>query len=324
MDTLDRPATFRTRRGRFTVRSASMIPAVMRYAVALDDRPITLRARGAQFTVRSTSMIPSVLRYIAALESRECGANADGGGGFQPGNTCGKGDGGGGGASGSGAAKKLSDGEYAKQVADRLTKQGFTPDKHQKYIDFYQKRRDAQPEWFKSLSHAEDERVWFWIGSGYQEIRSEQKSGVSSSRRTEWESAIEKAPAVEGDFYRGLSGWNLTQSDIDQYKPGATVTLEADSSASKSFDYALEHSSKLTYVDPEDAGEAWTKERRPGLVLKFEGAQARDISGLKSVSMNQGDEPPKESSEKEVIIRRGGSYRVVSVEGRTVVLRPVK
>jgi hypothetical protein len=103
MDTLDRLATIRTRRGRFTVRSASMIPAVMRYAAALDDRPLTLRARGAQFTVRSTSMVPSVLRYIAALESRECGANADGGGGFQPGNTCGKGDGSGGGGDSSGA-----------------------------------------------------------------------------------------------------------------------------------------------------------------------------------------------------------------------------
>ena len=265
----------------------------------------------------------AILRALRQeVERRECGANADGGGGFQPGNNCAKGDGSKG--SNGGGSKKLSNEEYAKQVADRLTRQGFTPDRHQQYIDFYQKRREAQPEWFKSLSHSEDESVWFWVGSGYQDIRREQKDGVKSSRRAEWEAAIEKAPAVDGDFYRGLSGWNLTQADIDQYKPGATITLEADSSASKSREYATDHSSKLTYVEPGDVGEAWTKERRPGLVLKFEGAQARDISGLKSVSMNKPNETPKESTEQEVIIRRGGSYRVVSVDGRNVVLRPVK
>lgn len=66
MATLDRPLTFRTRHGRFTVRHASLMPAVLRYVRTLD----------------------------AVIERRECGANADGGGGFQPGNTCGKGDGG--------------------------------------------------------------------------------------------------------------------------------------------------------------------------------------------------------------------------------------
>jgi hypothetical protein len=71
-------------------------------------------------------------------------------------------------------------------------------------------------------------------------------------------------------------------------------------------------------------GEEWTKKRVPGLVLKFEGVQARDISGLKTVSMNKQNEPPKESGEEEVIIRRGGSYKVVSVDGRNVVLRPMK
>jgi hypothetical protein len=69
--TLDRPLTFRTRHGRFTVRHASLMPAVLRYVRTLD----------------------------AVVDRRECGANADGGGGFQAGNTCGKGDGGGGGGS---------------------------------------------------------------------------------------------------------------------------------------------------------------------------------------------------------------------------------
>lgn len=50
--------------------------------------------------MRRASLMPAVLRYVrtldAVIERRECGANAKGGGGFQAGNTCGKGDGGGG------------------------------------------------------------------------------------------------------------------------------------------------------------------------------------------------------------------------------------
>ena len=79
--TLDRPLTFRTRHGRFTVRHASLMPAVLRYVRTLD----------------------------AVVERRECGANADGGGGFQPGNTCGKGDGGGGGGKGGAASSGAGD-----------------------------------------------------------------------------------------------------------------------------------------------------------------------------------------------------------------------
>lgn len=107
--TLDRPLTFRTRHGRFTVRHASLMPVVLRYVRTLD----------------------------AVVERRECGANATGGGGFQPGNTCGKGGGGGGKSSGlakgkkpSGASggkktvakKKPAKAATKKKVADKKTK----------------------------------------------------------------------------------------------------------------------------------------------------------------------------------------------------------
>lgn len=222
---------------------------------------------------------------------------------------------------GGGSAGKA---DYVKQVTDSLAASGFTGEKAAPYVDYYQQRREAQPEWVRSLSHAEEQAVWHWAGAGYQDIRADQAAGNTTPRTAAWEAAIEKAPAVEGDFYRGLSGWTITQRDIDQFQPGATVTLDADSSASKSRSIAETFSSKLTAPDEADAGEAWTKESRPGLVLKFEGARARDISGLRPMTMNlaKGNTLLPVSNEQEVIIQRGGQYRVHSVEGRFVTLRP--
>ena len=51
-------------------------------------------------------------------ESRECGANADGGGGFQPGNTCGKGDGSGGGSTSSGVGGSSKSGVVRDNAFD--------------------------------------------------------------------------------------------------------------------------------------------------------------------------------------------------------------
>jgi HK97 family phage portal protein len=225
----------------------------------------------------------------------------------------------------SGGGGAISQADYVKQVSDTLASvHRLTGDKAAPHVDFYVQRREAQPDWYKSLSHAEEERVWSWRGRGYEDIRSDQKLGKESTRRAEWEAAIEKAPEVEGDFYRGLSGWTITQRDIDQFQPGATITLDADSSASKSQAYAHEHSTKLTSIDPEDVGEAWTKETRPGLVLKFEGTKGRDISDLRSASMTfaKGVTINPKNGEEEVILRRGSQYTVHSVEGRFVVLRP--
>lgn len=68
-------------------------------------------------------------------ESRDCGANAEGGGGFQPGNTCGKGDGGGGGASSGGDGGGSGGGsvEPAKAGDGPLVK--AARDEHKKALD---------------------------------------------------------------------------------------------------------------------------------------------------------------------------------------------
>lgn len=54
--------------------------------------------RNADWVKKSNDRLSFLTEGASTLrsESRECGANAEGGGGFQPGNTCGKGDGGGG------------------------------------------------------------------------------------------------------------------------------------------------------------------------------------------------------------------------------------
>lgn len=91
------------------------------------DRPLSIRTRHGRFTVRHASLLPTVLRCVrtldAVVERRECGANTEGGGGFQPGNTCGKGgqgsgEDGGGSGSGGDAASGADSKPYAERHAE--------------------------------------------------------------------------------------------------------------------------------------------------------------------------------------------------------------
>lgn len=109
-------------------------------------------------------------------ESRECGANADGGGGFQPGNTCGKGDGGGGAASSSGDSgggktdKTLQD--WRKREEESLS--GLRTRLVQER-DFADGEIAASNERRSNLSKQQDE-----AGKGHTEARAEYKNAKQS------------------------------------------------------------------------------------------------------------------------------------------------
>ena len=309
MATLERLATFRTRRGRFTVRSATMIPAVMRYAAAMDDRPLTLRARGAQFTVRSTSMIPSVLRYIAALENRdgECGANAEGGGGFQPGNSCGKGEGDGGGGDNGGASATVDaprDAEWFQKIPEpqkkavagwcqldfgtiRAVQEHFTDGTFNPGPPPFYIMKSHLPQWDGKKMNLDENAV---------------------AKTLEWEKALSEAPVYSGVAYRGINPYENTRGHRPtDYTVGETIHFNSDASATSDLEVAKKFSNSQTVSEWEDYGMD-PLPKKEGVILKIHTDEAADIRGFSK-------------SEKEVVIRRKGRYTVESISGNIVTIR---
>jgi len=124
----------------------------------------------------------------------------------------------------------------------------------------------------------------------------------------QWNEVVESAPTYDGVAYRGINPYTNTSGfRPEDYKVGDVITFSADSSATTDSQVAARFSTRPTTLDVEDFGESYAP--KPGVVLKIHAKDAADIRGANK-------------KESEVIIRRKQSYRVESIAGNEVTLRP--
>lgn len=256
MATLDRPLTFRTRHGRFTVRHASLMPVVLRYVRTLD----------------------------AVIERRECGANAKGGGGFQAGNTCGKGEGGGGGGSPGG-----SGGSGKRRAAPRLAA-----------------ARDVASKEITS-------EVQSWIdaraAAGYD------MSGAPSAEAIEenWNKAFRSRKQNEGD--------KPAFSDLNPQRKSQVESAVEGLASNKSFaEFAEEHGYPLVIFRRAEKGNSAAAEFRGAIHVydKGGGIGGIDNSWPKSSAFEAGVHSAGDYGGYEAIIRHEYGHQLYSALPRTV------
>lgn len=258
----------------------------------------TLDTRHARFTVRHPSLLPRVLRLVrsldAVVERRDCGANASGGGGFQPGNTCGKGDGSGGGGSASRLPAKTSASTGGRGVLAKAYKESLTSD-----------------EWSV---------VGRW-GQTSAEVRSaqlkppEERTQDEKKRIAAAESAFDKAPMYEGVVYRGIADHKQMPKELlGKISTGEAAGIEIEWGSDNSFsreENVAQRFAGATFVN--NGRQSGPYENRtidtPGTVFVSTQSTAADILDATAAGSFKG-----QFDEHEVVVRRATRHVVEKVE----------
>jgi len=208
----------------------------------------------------------------------DCGANAEGGGGFQPGNTCARG-----GGSGEPDRNKISEG--VKKVR----------------------------KWEESLNARQKAMVWGWGGSGLRIRLNQAANGgelpdwakgkdeykVSADDLKAWSEILDSAPKFDGTVYRGLHSVKLDEAR--NIVNSGEITLKNDQSST--WDKSVSDKWVGNGAGKDDA-------RIELIIDQKSGAWVEDATRV-----YYGDDPQSGAvNESEVILRKGTTYKVQSVE----------